>query len=67
MKLTTLQDRREQRDMITMYKLVNDIEMVDRQDLVPRANPKGVQTRGHTTKIKKKLQFVFMFCSVNLK
>ena len=50
MELTTLQDRREQGDVITIYKVVNGIEKVYRQDL--RANA-GVQTRENTTKIKK--------------
>ena len=35
MELTTLQDRGEWRDLITMYKVINGIEKVDRQHLVP--------------------------------
>ncbi|MPC47606.1 hypothetical protein E2C01_041356 [Portunus trituberculatus] len=34
MGLPTLQDRRERGDLITMYKIVNGIEKIDKQDLV---------------------------------
>ncbi|MPC10806.1 hypothetical protein E2C01_003447 [Portunus trituberculatus] len=32
--LPTLQDRREKGDLITMYKIVNGIEKIDKEDLV---------------------------------
>ena len=53
MRLPTLQERRERGDLITMYKLVNGIEKVDREDLVTRVNSGEVRTRGHTTKLRK--------------
>ncbi len=34
MKLTTLQVRRERGDLITVYKLINELEKVDREDSV---------------------------------
>ncbi|MPC18972.1 hypothetical protein E2C01_011874 [Portunus trituberculatus] len=34
MGLPTLQDRREHGDLITMYKIVNGIEKIDKEDLV---------------------------------
>ena len=34
MGLPTLQDRRQKGDLLTLYKMVNDIEKLDKQDLV---------------------------------
>ncbi|MPC68542.1 hypothetical protein E2C01_062744 [Portunus trituberculatus] len=34
MELPTLKDRRERGDLIMMYKLVNHMEKIDRQDLI---------------------------------
>ena len=47
MGLPTLQDRRERGDQITLFKLVNDIEKLDKQDLV-MMNEETRQTRGHS-------------------
>ncbi len=34
MQLTTLQERRERGDLIKIYKLINKLERVDREDLL---------------------------------
>ncbi|MPC61753.1 hypothetical protein E2C01_055829 [Portunus trituberculatus] len=46
MGLPTLQDRREQGDLITMYKIVNSIEKIDKKDLVLVTEEDG-RTSGH--------------------
>ncbi|MPC39062.1 hypothetical protein E2C01_032581 [Portunus trituberculatus] len=46
MGLPTLQNRRERGDLITMYKLVNGIEKIDKEDLVLVTEEDG-RTRGH--------------------
>ncbi|XP_063874161.1 uncharacterized protein LOC135107755 [Scylla paramamosain] len=51
MGLLTLQERRESRDLITMYKLVNNIERIDKNDLVPQMEGER-QMMGHGKKIK---------------
>ena len=53
MGLPTLQERRERGDLITMFKLVNNMEKVDRDDLVPQMEEGERRTRGHGKKIKK--------------
>ena len=53
MGLPTLQKRRERGDLITMYKLVNQMEKVDRQDLVRHIEEGTRCTRGHVKKIRK--------------
>ena len=51
MGLPTLQDRRERGDLITLYKIVNGIEKLDKQNLVMMEETR--QMRGHSRKIKK--------------
>ena len=51
--LSTLQDRRERGDLITMFKLVNGIEKIDREDLVVKVEEQERRTRGHMKKLKK--------------
>ena len=51
--LPTLQERRERGDLITMFKLVNNMEKVDREDLVVKVEEQERRTRGHTKKLKK--------------
>ncbi|MPC93796.1 hypothetical protein E2C01_088938 [Portunus trituberculatus] len=46
MGLPTLQDRGECGDLITMYKIVNDIEKIDKEDLVLLTEEDG-RTKGH--------------------
>ena len=53
MSSPTLQERRERGDMITMYKMVNHIEKIDRQDLVMVTGGVDRRTRGHSKKIVK--------------
>ncbi|ORD92794.1 hypothetical protein ECANGB1_330 [Enterospora canceri] len=36
MHLTTLKERREKGDLITIYKLMNNLEEIDRKDLILR-------------------------------
>ncbi|MPC69702.1 hypothetical protein E2C01_063933 [Portunus trituberculatus] len=45
MGLPTLQDRRERGDLITMYKIINGIEKIDKEDLVLVTEEDG-RTRG---------------------
>ncbi len=50
MELPTLEQRRERGDMITLYKLVNKIDKIDKDDLLP-ARSQGL--RGHGKKLRK--------------
>ncbi len=51
--LPTLQERRERGDLITMFKLVNGMEKIDRDDLVIKVEEGDRRTRGHMKKLKK--------------
>ncbi|MPC94623.1 hypothetical protein E2C01_089800 [Portunus trituberculatus] len=53
MGLPSIQNRKEQGYLITMYKIVNGIEMIDKEDLVLVTEEPG-RTRGHVNKIRKK-------------
>ena len=53
MELPTLQVRRERGDLITMYKVVNGIEKIDKQDLVLLKEEDNERTRGHSKRIRK--------------
>ncbi len=50
MELPTLEQRRERGDMITLYKLVNKIDKIDKDLLLP-ARSQGL--RGHGKKLRK--------------
>ena len=52
MGLLTLQDRREKGDLITLYKIVNGIEKLDKQNLVMEEESR--QMRGQTLKENQK-------------
>ena len=54
MALPTLESRRERGDLITMYKIVNHMEKIDRQDLVALEEAGGREIRGHSRKIRKR-------------
>ena len=51
MGLPVVQDRRERGDLITLYKIVNDTEKLDKQNLV-MMEEETKQMRGHS-KIKR--------------
>ena len=51
MGLPSVQHRRERGDLITLYKIVNGIEKLDKQNLVMEEESR--QMRGHSRKIKK--------------
>ncbi len=53
MQLTTLQDRREREDLITVYKLINELEKVDREDLLLTKGEGTRHLRGHSRKLRK--------------
>ena len=53
MELPTLQARRERGDLITMYKIVNHIDKIDKQDLVVLKEDDGGRMRGHSKRIRK--------------
>ena len=53
MYISTLKDRQERRDLINMYKLVNKMEKIDRQDLISLIADGDRWTRGHSKEIKK--------------
>ncbi len=48
--MPTLEQKRERGDMITLYKLVNKIEKIDKDPLLP-ARSQGL--RGHGKKLRK--------------
>ena len=52
MHLTTLKERRERGDLITIYKLMNNLEETDRKNIILRGKGEARNLRGH----KKKLQ-----------
>ena len=51
LNLPTLEERRERGDMITMYKIVNGMDILDREDLIKISSNR--QLRGHPKKIHK--------------
>ena len=53
-RLPTLQDRRKRGDLIILYKVVNGIVKLDKQNLV-MMEEKSRQMRGHSGKIKKRV------------
>ncbi len=52
MKLSTPGKRRERGDLITVYKLMNNLEEIDRKDLILRGGREAGYLRGHM-KLKK--------------
>ncbi len=53
MQLTTLQERKERRDLVTIYKLMNELEKVDREDLLLTTERETRHLRGHRKKLRK--------------
>ena len=53
MHLTTLKERRERDDFITIYKLMNNLEETYRKDLILRRKGEARNLRGHKKKLKK--------------
>ncbi len=51
MQLTTLQERRE-KDLITIYKLINDLEKFDREDLLLKTKRETRHLRGHSKNLR---------------
>ena len=47
MHLITLEKRRERGDLITIYKLMNNLEEADRKDIVLRRKGEARNLRGH--------------------
>ena len=54
MKLPTLEERRERGDLITIYKLMNNLEEIDRKDLFLMAEKETGYFRGHKKKLIKR-------------
>ena len=54
MELPTLQARRERGDLITMYKIVNRIDKIDKQDLVVLKEDDGGSMGWHSKRIRKR-------------
>ena len=54
MELPTLHARRERGELITMYKIVNRIDKIDKQDLVVLKEDDGGRMRGHSKRIRKR-------------
>ena len=46
MQLSTLEERREIGDLITIYKLINNLEETDRKDLILRRKGEARNLRG---------------------
>ena len=53
MHLTTLKERRERDDLITIYKLMNNLELTDRKDLILRRKGEAKNLSGHKKKLQK--------------
>ena len=53
MHLTTLKERRERGDLITIYKLMNNLEETDRKDLILRRKGEARHLKGHKKKLQK--------------
>ncbi len=51
MELPTLEQRRERANIITLYKLVNKIDKIDKNNLLPPGRLQGL--RGHGKKLRK--------------
>ena len=51
MHLTTLKERRERGDLITIYKLMNNLEETDRKDLILRRKREARNLIGHKKKL----------------
>merc|ERR1712035_247280 len=58
MKLPTLEERRERGDLITIYKLMNNLEEIDRKNLFLMAERETGYFRGHKKKKSAKLKKV---------
>ena len=54
MHLTTLKERKEREDFITIYKLMNNLRETDRKDLILRRKREAKNLRGHKKKNCKK-------------
>ena len=53
--LTILKERRERGDLITLYKLMNNLEETDRKVLILRKKGEAKNLRGHKKKLQKKI------------
>ena len=53
MNLPSLEDRRERGDLITVYKLMNNLEEIDRKDLLLTREREARYLRGHKKKLAK--------------
>ena len=53
MHLTTLKERRERKDLITIYKLINNLEETDRKDLILKSKGVARNLREHKKKLQK--------------
>ena len=53
MHLTTLKERRERGDLITIYKLMNNPEETNRKDLILRRKGEARNLREHKKKLQK--------------
>ena len=51
--LTTLKERRERCDLTIIYKLMNNVEETDRNDLILRRKGEARYLRGHKKNLKK--------------
>ena len=54
MNLTTLKQRRQRGDMIEVYKYMNKKYDVDDSEVLPRHTAVGMETKGHSMKLKKR-------------
>ena len=53
MGLPTLEERRERGDLITIYKLTNNLEEIDTKDLLLKGEREAGYLRGHMKKLRK--------------
>ena len=55
MQLNTTEGRRERCDLITMYKLINNLEKTDRKGLILRRQEEDGYLKGHKKKLVKEI------------
>ena len=67
MHLTTLKEKRKRDDLITIYKLINNLEERDGKDLILRRKGEAKNLRGHKKYCKKEFAWTIQKSTFSLK